>query len=111
MASRTTPLFPLEDVYVTGILAGKAGIQPMDHHSFTYFQRRPGLCTMAGVASCCHRQTVGEMVAKYRELVAAGESGKCRKRKNGGEVARRVRKEGWSDGETKKRPFVKKYIF
>nr|CAD7587347.1 unnamed protein product [Timema genevievae] len=43
-AALTIPLFHLEDVYVTGMVARAAGIRPRDNPSFTYARRRLDPC-------------------------------------------------------------------
>merc|ERR1711894_436752 len=39
-ASIDTPIFHMEDIYVTGILAQKSGIRPQDNVGFSYLKRR-----------------------------------------------------------------------
>ncbi|XP_067003763.2 beta-1,3-galactosyltransferase 1 isoform X2 [Anabrus simplex] len=41
-----TPLFHLEDVYLTGVCARKAGIRPRDYPGFTYGHRRMDPCVL-----------------------------------------------------------------
>ncbi|XP_063217560.1 beta-1,3-galactosyltransferase 1-like isoform X2 [Bacillus rossius redtenbacheri] len=43
-AALGTPLFHLEDVYVTGLCARAAGVRPRDHPGFTYARRRLDPC-------------------------------------------------------------------
>ena len=49
-ASLDSPLFHLEDIYITGLLARKAGIRAQDHIGFSYTRRK--------LNSCLFRQTV-----------------------------------------------------
>lgn len=43
-AALKTPLFHLEDVYLTGLCAHAAGIRPRHHPSFTYSKRKLDPC-------------------------------------------------------------------
>jgi len=43
-AALKTPLFHLEDVYLTGLCARAAGIRPRQHPAFTYNKRRLDPC-------------------------------------------------------------------
>jgi beta-1,3-galactosyltransferase 1 len=43
-AALKTPLFHLEDVYLTGLCAHAAGIRPRHHPAFTYNKRRLDPC-------------------------------------------------------------------
>ncbi|XP_049807392.1 beta-1,3-galactosyltransferase 1-like isoform X1 [Schistocerca nitens] len=45
-AALQTPLFHLEDVYVTGLCSKAAGIRPRDHPAFTYARRRIDPCLL-----------------------------------------------------------------
>lgn len=61
-ASLDTPLFHLEDIYVTGILARQSGIRPQDHIGFSYIRRK--------LNSCLFRQTVSTHHVKHAEMRA-----------------------------------------
>merc|ERR1712055_513681 len=61
-ASLTVPLFHLEDIYITGILARKAGIRPLDNIGFSYIRRK--------LNSCLFRQTVSTHHVKHAEMLA-----------------------------------------
>jgi len=61
-ASFDFPLFHLEDVYVTGLLARKAGIRAQDHIGFSYTRRK--------LNSCLFRQTVSTHHVKHNEMRA-----------------------------------------
>lgn len=61
-AALDTSLFHLEDIYLTGILARKAGIRPTDHVGFSYIRRK--------LNSCLFRQTVSTHHVKHAEMRA-----------------------------------------
>jgi len=56
------PLFHLEDIYISGILARKAGIRPQDNIGFSYIRRK--------LNSCLFRQTVSTHHVKHAEMLA-----------------------------------------
>ncbi|XP_064471390.1 beta-1,3-galactosyltransferase 1-like isoform X2 [Ornithodoros turicata] len=39
-----TPFFYLEDIFVTGIVAQKAAVKPMNHDGFKYYKRKNNVC-------------------------------------------------------------------
>jgi len=61
-ASLDSPLFHLEDIYITGLLARKAGIRAQDHIGFSYTRRK--------LNSCLFRQTVSTHHVKHNEMRA-----------------------------------------
>jgi len=61
-ASFDSPLFHLEDIYITGLLARKAGIRAQDHIGFSYTRRK--------LNSCLFRQTVSTHHVKHNEMRA-----------------------------------------
>lgn len=61
--SLTTPLFHLEDVYLTGICAEAASIHPQNHPLFN-FSRYKYLCEIRGTITT-HQMTSTEMKRAY----------------------------------------------
>ena len=58
--------FPLEDVFVTGILAKKAGIRPQDHPGFSYRHRDLDPCSVRKTIST-HKVEPREMEKVWRD--------------------------------------------
>lgn len=76
-ASLSTPIFHLEDIYVTGILAREKSIRPVDNVGFTYTKRllmRP--CLYAQTVSS-HHLNRHEMM-KMADTLASPTFGKCK---------------------------------
>ncbi len=66
-AALDTPIFHLEDIYITGILARKIGVRPEDHLGF-FFQKRPfSMCLYAQIISS-HHSTPEEMILMATQL-------------------------------------------
>lgn len=61
--SLSTPLFHLEDVYLTGICAESAKITPRNHQLFSY-QSYKNICELKGMITK-HEFTAGEMRKAY----------------------------------------------
>lgn len=61
-ASLESPLFHLEDIYITGILSRLAGIRPQDNIGFSYIRRK--------LNSCLFRQTISTHHVKHAEMLA-----------------------------------------
>ena len=79
-AALETPVFHLEDIYVTGILAREVGIRPRDHPGFSYVRRAPNACLYAQSVSS-HHLTPQQMTAVADMMVALEADGgqkKCR---------------------------------
>ena len=73
-ASIDTPIFHMEDIYVTGILAQKSGIRPQDNVGFSYLKRRATPCLYAQTISS-HHLTIREMHQMHDKVKA--KQGKC----------------------------------
>jgi len=73
-ASIETPIFHMEDIYVTGILAQKSGIRPQDNVGFSYLKRRATTCLYAQTISS-HHLTIREMHQMHEKVKA--KQGKC----------------------------------
>ena len=83
-AAHITPIFPMEDVFVTGILAGSSGIRPQDHPGFSYRHRQLEPCQVNRTVTT-HRVRPREMVGVWREAKMAQKPGwrKLQKREEG----------------------------
>jgi len=57
----STPLFHLEDIYMTGILARKARIRPIDNIGFSYVRRT--------LNSCLIKQSITTHQIKHKEML------------------------------------------
>lgn len=66
-ASLDIPLFHLEDIYITGILARRAGIRPLDNIGFSYIRRKLNSCLFRSTIST-HHVKHAEMRAIYQKL-------------------------------------------
>ena len=60
-AALDTPLFHLEDIYITGILSRSVGIRPIDNVGFSYVRRK--------LNSCLFRQTVTTHQIHHQEMI------------------------------------------
>ena len=69
-AAQHTPTFPMEDVFVTGILAGISGIRTQDHPGFSSRHWRLDHCSVARTVTT-HRVTPEEMVKVWQQLQEA----------------------------------------
>lgn len=74
-ASLDSPLFHLEDIYITGILARKASIKPLDNIGFSYIRRKLNSCLFRNTVST-HHVKHAEMRAIYHKLQST-KSTKC----------------------------------
>lgn len=61
-ASLDTPIFHLEDIYITGVLSRKVQIRPQDNIGFSYVRRK--------LNSCLFKQTVTTHHVKHAEMRA-----------------------------------------
>lgn len=66
-ASLDTPMFHLEDIYVTGILSSKVHIRPADNIGFSYVRRKLNSCLFKQTVST-HPVKLAEMKAVYDKL-------------------------------------------
>lgn len=69
-ASLDTPVFHLEDIYITGVLARKVGIRPVDNIGFSYTRRKLNSCLFKQTVST-HRVKLPEMKAIHAKLLAS----------------------------------------
>ncbi|XP_063977178.1 beta-1,3-galactosyltransferase 1-like isoform X2 [Diachasmimorpha longicaudata] len=63
----STPLLHLEDVYITGLCAGRAELKPVDHPGFSYVQRKLDTCTLRSVITA-HKVDTSTMHAIWNKL-------------------------------------------
>ena len=64
---RQAPDNLLEDVFVTGILAARAGIRPLDHPGFSYSHRKLEPCSVTRTVTT-HRVGPGKMVDLWKSI-------------------------------------------
>ena len=64
-----TPVFHLEDIYITGILARKASIRPVDNIGFSFTRRKFNSCLFLQTITT-HQIKHNEMLAIYTKLQA-----------------------------------------
>jgi len=79
-ASLDTPLFHLEDIYVTGILSSKVNIRPSDNIGFSYIRRKLNSCLFKQSVTT-HNVKLAEMKAIYEKLESSKNS-ECPKLKS-----------------------------
>ncbi|XP_037076628.1 beta-1,3-galactosyltransferase 1-like isoform X2 [Pollicipes pollicipes] len=72
----TTPLYHLEDVFLTGICASKLGVRPTDHVGFTFWRRAMEPCEFNAVMMA-HELTPDELRAMWRRLQEPGLEAAC----------------------------------
>jgi len=63
-----TPLFHMEDVYLTGILTRKLGIKPQDNIGFSYLKRNIKNACLINQIVTAHQVTPEEMVKVHKSL-------------------------------------------
>ncbi|XP_023321147.1 beta-1,3-galactosyltransferase 1 isoform X2 [Eurytemora carolleeae] len=66
-ASLETPLFHLEDIYLTGILSRSIGVRPEDHIGFSYSKRALKPCLFKQVISS-HQVTPNQLMTMHVKL-------------------------------------------
>jgi len=77
-ASLETPVFHLEDIYTTGILARTVGIRPKDNRAFSYDKRKFEPCLFSQIVSS-HHHTKDELLEIAGEMKKAmKERKRCR---------------------------------
>jgi len=75
-AATTTPVFHLEDIYITGILSRKVNIRPLDNIGFSYSRRQMNSCLFRQSITT-HRVKHGEMAAIYNKVKDTRNTKKC----------------------------------
>ena len=66
-ASLDTPMFHLEDIFVTGMLSARVRIRPVDNIGFSYVRRKLNSCLFKQSISS-HKVKLIEMKAIYDKL-------------------------------------------
>ena len=66
-ASLDTPIFHLEDIYITGLLSRKVKITPIDNTGFSYFKRKMNFCLFKNMVAI-HNVKHAEMLDMYNKL-------------------------------------------
>ena len=80
-AALTEPVFHLEDIYVTGVLARKAKVRPKDDYGFTYLKRNVANACLYWQTVSSHHLTAKEMYQVSENLMAL-QGKKCKKLSN-----------------------------
>jgi len=73
-AALETPVFHMEDIFITGILAQSIGVRPEDNVGFSYIKRRATPCLYVQTISS-HHLSMGEMKDMYKKVNE--KQGKC----------------------------------
>ena len=68
------PVFHMEDIFITGIVAQYSGIRPQDHVGFSYVKRRYTPCLYSQIISS-HHLSMDEMKDIHKKVKA--KEGKC----------------------------------
>ena len=66
-AALTTPLLHLEDVYITGVCAKRAGLKPVNHYGFSYVPRKLETCSLRE-AITAHKVNASSMYTIWTKL-------------------------------------------
>jgi beta-1,3-galactosyltransferase 1 len=66
-AALSTPILHLEDVYITGLCAKRAGLKPVNHHGFSYLPRKLETCTLREVITA-HKINVSNMYTVWSKF-------------------------------------------
>ncbi len=69
-ASAEVTVFHLEDIYVTGMLSQRVGIQPEDHRGFSYLKSRLNACLYSQIFSS-HHLSETEMMTMANQVESA----------------------------------------
>ncbi|KAH9366294.1 hypothetical protein HPB48_010291 [Haemaphysalis longicornis] len=77
--SAAVPYLHLEDVFLTGIVAGKMGIKIVHDEGFLHYRKDFGPCTRSIVAS--HGYTPRDLKHTWRSLYASAEARGCNNRR------------------------------
>lgn len=63
----STPLLHLEDVYITGVCAKRAGVRPVNHYGFSYIPRKLETCALRE-AITTHKITASTMYTVWAKI-------------------------------------------
>ena len=66
-AALQTPVYHMEDIYITGILSQASGIRPQDNVGFSYVKRRATPCLYAQTISS-HHLSINEMLDMHKKV-------------------------------------------
>lgn len=69
-AALRTPLFHLEDVYITGMCARAAGLRPRDHPGFSYQRRKLEPCAYRNSLITSHRLNSTDLRVVWKRMHA-----------------------------------------
>nr|XP_021000475.1 beta-1,3-galactosyltransferase 1 [Parasteatoda tepidariorum] len=71
-----TPFFYLEDIFITGVCASRAGLNPVNHEGFKFYKRKNDYCVFKSLITA-HRMTPKELVKMWQKLRSPS-SAKCK---------------------------------
>lgn len=77
-ASSEVPVFHLEDIYMTGLLAEAVGVRPEDHRGFSYLKTRLDACLYSQIFSS-HHLSASEMVDMADQVEKVGDCATLKK--------------------------------
>lgn len=72
----STPFFYLEDIFITGVCAGRAGLKAVNNEGFKFFKRKNDTCVFKSLITA-HKMTPKELVQVWNNL--QDPSIKCKK--------------------------------
>ncbi|XP_043198205.1 beta-1,3-galactosyltransferase 1-like [Amphibalanus amphitrite] len=73
----STPLYHLEDVFLTGMVASRLGVLPTDHAGFSYVKRKLDPCEFLRVVSA-HKVSPDELREVWRQMALPDVQERCR---------------------------------
>lgn len=73
-----TPFFYLEDIFITGVCAGRVGIKPVNNEGFKFYKRKNDSCVFKTLITA-HKMTPKELIRVWNSL--QNPSVKCKRRK------------------------------
>ena len=71
-----TPLYHLEDVFLTGMVASRLGVRPTDHAGFSYIQRKLDPCEFMRIVSA-HKVSPANLRDVWRQMALPDVRERC----------------------------------
>lgn len=62
-----TPFFYLEDIFITGVCASRAGLKPINNEGFKFYKRKTDGCTFRSIITA-HRMSPKELHDVYKSI-------------------------------------------
>ncbi|CAL1299198.1 unnamed protein product [Larinioides sclopetarius] len=63
----STPFFYLEDIFVTGVCASRAGLKPVNNEGFKFYKRKTDACAFRSIITA-HRMSAKELRAVHKNM-------------------------------------------